>query len=469
MNNKRMKKFLPMLFSIILIFTNVSFASDNHNMNTKYHQEYHAKTFENLDIQGKNITDKLEDNTKLIFDSFKIELSEVDLSGYVELNKIKNKPFNIKGVLKKSKENNNVIVAEVKDTFNNYEVIHLGIDKNAKDNIIIDRRKFNKNNSSNKVVFKLYLLEKGTRNFITLEIINPKFLKSDELFTKFNELDTIDHIDEYWYAKIIQPISEEGFEVRSGLRPISGDIADNYKIKENIEPVEMNSIYTTSSTGQMVAHQSDYCYRFTYEVGGGLIYEDFVVRRLVYGPDIMPTQGFYYSMIKVLDEETWSATVPGVNSTDTNTRLGYISPTRIDGGTAEYLSISRISWDQNMYDDWSVNMKVGWFLGTSLGVFGVSGTIQYDNTDYISNGNSKLIDPLGDKKGKAAGTEWQAGHYLADVGNTFETTFDLGKWDGQSGDKTQLETKFTYDIFNGLDYTWGGQKTHIITFPIELE
>ncbi|AZK45160.1 hypothetical protein [Paenibacillus lentus] len=206
-------------------------------------------TIFDLDEYGKQLEDvSAGSQTEIYIDDYFFSDSSVKLHGTVFTAKDE-KTFNLEGTLKKADYTNTLIVGNLVDTSGNYDVIFFGIDSAPNSNITLNYGQY----SDNDTLLKLYLLEKGTRNFTVVEsTIDNSTLNLSEQFNNVSELNQGEYTDIFWFSKILNPIKS------SESSPIA-------------------KFAVTSGV-------SDKTYSLSYAIGVGTVNEEMVVRTYVEGP-----------------------------------------------------------------------------------------------------------------------------------------------------------------------------------------
>lgn len=108
-------------------------------------------------------------------------------------------PFNIEGELNKIDTTNDIIVGNLEDKNNVFEVIHFSMN-NSSEKFLSASGFF-----YNEPTINLYLQKKGTRDFIFIEMSLPNEINVENVFGIVNEFDLFGAIDLAWYQKVIKP------------------------------------------------------------------------------------------------------------------------------------------------------------------------------------------------------------------------------------------------------------------------
>ncbi|MFE4573039.1 hypothetical protein [Paenibacillus chitinolyticus] len=369
--------------------------------------ELEASTVYNLDSKGAKLS-QLDANSKAVFKNVEITTSKLLLSG----NLVNGKLFDLQGTIKKSENSNaDLLVGDLKDSLNNFEVIYFGIDRASNSSLTLNKNKF----KGGEDVLKLYLLEKGTRNLTIIETTGLNNLFSaDLLFSQQDSLDIIDHANQFWYAKILQGTDIPSFEPQG-----------------------------------VVSGKSDRPYNISYSVGGGNIYEEMVIRHYIEGPTSLDTSGgTFTTKMYVLSQRTWSYDYSGLDSNSSNFQVGYFTDTRVDSWTDPGDAIRQIQWDGSYQVAGGIKtqFKIGYSLKSKY-VPLTSYEINYQfETPYTAK-TLKVFDNSGSNVTRAAGTKYSSGMYLKNTGQTFDVTFTVGHYD--TNKQKELYVTWTYDVYNG--------------------
>lgn len=391
-----------------------------------------AETFDDLDQQGQKLSNREYAKSTVTFDTVQLQPESVQLQGQVDVDG-EVLPFDLSGVLKKAENQNQLIVGDLEDKLGHFEVIYFGLDRDAERNISLNKAQL-KEFKGKKTVFKLYLLKKGTRDFTSVEVVNPSFVDEKALFNTIDTLETTEHIDQFWYAKLLHPVNFEEFEVPQSVVEINGGI----------------------STEVIKSTYSDYNYRFTYNVSGGLVYEDFVVHHYLDGPDRITNEGNFNTKLKVKSERTWSAVYPSMESADTETELGYYNSTRLDTYTSPGDHVRSATWAGYIYQGAKIDVIPRWDYGIPNTTLGFTAT--YSHGKDVVDGYTKVFPASGSEIVRQARSELIKGKRLASTSHYFDTIFNVGYYSLPSSSK-RFSVKWTYDVSNGLDYTWGGDRS----------
>ncbi|WP_417204732.1 hypothetical protein [Acetoanaerobium sticklandii] len=203
-----MKRIYVLLLSLILLISlaTTSFASIADSENQLDLNSSDAIVYvENLSSENNIAENQFISASK--YNSVKVKIANVDihsslmnLSGEVSIKgNMKKIPFILEGELKKIDTSNDIIVGELVDKSDNFEVIHFSINNNS------DKFLSASGNKYNYETINIYLQFKGTRDFIFAELKLPNNLANTNLFERTESLKLFNAADLFWYAKIINP------------------------------------------------------------------------------------------------------------------------------------------------------------------------------------------------------------------------------------------------------------------------
>ncbi|WP_160035003.1 hypothetical protein [Paenibacillus sp. An7] len=190
------KKLLSIAFSLLMLMlaSNPLVLAEENQQNF---EEVVGRYYKNLDPSGSQLSNNDFSLSKLIINTAIIS-ENITLSGTVT-NTNGSIPFSLEGELTKA-EYPGKLIGELEDTTHRFNVIYFGFERNSKENISLI------NPDQNGEILKIYLLDKDNRDLYVYEITDlVNFgIHSEELFNLHN-LKTTEHINEFWYAKLIKP------------------------------------------------------------------------------------------------------------------------------------------------------------------------------------------------------------------------------------------------------------------------
>lgn len=307
-----MKK-LIVFITIMLIYSSVGFAEGSGLVTSQSkgsNDFYTVKTIQNVDAKGEKLNDLTRSvNSKLYMDEMKIDENHISFKGNLSFAN-DTTPFNLEGSLFQSRHSNKIVIGELRDTTDNFTVLHFSIDsrENKELGVLFNRGK--KDIKSNLV--KLYLLNNGNRDLTYLELEQPAFLDKSIYDARFDvsHLEVAPFSEENWYAKFLEPISHEVVEEDASLE-------DNFSIMNTTQAIIRNRTYTLH-----------------YKVLGEDVYEYIRVQHYVSYEDRPPTENPWYIKMQVLRK--WSqSTLSDYNGEDSNMRIGKYNDTIIRAKTSD--------------------------------------------------------------------------------------------------------------------------------------
>ncbi|WIF94209.1 hypothetical protein [Caminicella sporogenes] len=447
-----MKKIFSIVVCLLLISTSIIpiYAIDNLNINYS------------ITAVVNNLSDKINDSSIIYNKKHQIKINNIKISndnltihGYVPNNDSKDY-FELSGKILCSKNTNTLYIGKLIDKNKKFEVVNFSIDlEPSKPKIgITDKNKKFKNND---VLVKLYLKNIDNEKFYLHEETNNKLRK---IITNNNSIKKAKDNIEAWYVKYITPkvteinITKENFDSLNIPGFKSYEELNNFNVL-NKDEQNMSMIMSTS---KITNKKIDTVYQFQYDVIGGTVTEKMIVRHLVDYPTNITNDGWFNTKLFIVSEstiESWSNNV----IYDTNMRIGAYRKTNVDSYTDPGDYFRTISWSGKYYKGASVKFYIGWSLilpGTPLYF-----TSNYESSSTKTIGSSMNFDNSGNKKVRQAGTEFKKGIQLRDIGHYFDVNYLVGHYDSPGNKK--MHVRWTYDVSNTMDYTYGGTKTKEIT------
>ncbi|KYH25967.1 hypothetical protein CLTEP_27990 [Clostridium tepidiprofundi DSM 19306] len=116
-----------------------------------------------------------KENIKLKIDNIGLESNILKLDGVVQVNN-KKILFDLSGELKKIDTSKDIVVANLIDKYNNFDVIHFSINNSSSNFISASGNKYDI------ATLNLYLKEKISNNYIFLETFLPKQINEKKIF-----------------------------------------------------------------------------------------------------------------------------------------------------------------------------------------------------------------------------------------------------------------------------------------------
>lgn len=381
--------------------------SSNDSINIPSHTVY------NLDEKGEKLGD-LSNFISSNIDIYSIEndvKNSVSLSGNVQTTNGE-KDFQITGELKKAGYTDSLIVGDLTDSTNNFEVVYFGIDKKPNSNLALLQDTFA--NDAN--VVKLYLFEKDTKTFTFLETdqLDNK-LNTVEIFNNSDSFNEAEHEDMFWYTKILEPVQE--------------------KVQDGI------------TTFALASGKSDRTYTAVYNAGIAKITEKMTVRGYVEGPTVLSgSSGQFTTKLYPLSVSTTS-NVGSVNSSTSGWKIGVYQGTTLEVYTAPGDVIRSAMWDSSYSDLAKLKLNVAW--GLAVPNTGLSFGVGYTNSQDIGAKTLKVYDNSGSNKVRRTKITIPKSSTLTQPSHSLDSVITVGHY-STPGQKT-LNLKFTYYISNHQD------------------
>lgn len=412
---------LCLILGLALPSVTVFASSEQHNIEAKQIQGY---TILALDETGKKLEDKAYyEKTTISISDFNIIGDSISLKG-----KVSNKTFNISGNLKRADYTDTLIVGNnIQDMDENFDVIFFGIDKAPKENITINSDIF----KEDQTILKLYLLEKGTRNFTILESSEAvSFIDAIQTFDAINSLNIGAYTDIFWYSKVLKPVNTQ-----------------------ESSPITIQAL---------TSGHSDKTYSLSYTTGVGIINEEITVRTYVEGPTSITSDGVFSTKIYPLSTRTYSTQVPGVNSNTSNFKIGVSENTVLEAYTDPGDVFRYQQWDGSWYSPGNFTIGLSWSL--SIPNTGLSFSPTYTNSTQYTAKTLKNFDNSGTTKVRQTKAELSKNNRLETTSHTFDVNFSIGHY--SSPGQKKLNLKWTYYVWNAQNiYSPAvGQKTSNMYF-----
>ena len=202
-----MKKALRILIVLILVISCIMsssvFATDSIQQ-AESNQENNVVYVENLSSENSTaerqfVKESKNAKSKIIINDTYVNNAIISLEGEATINDSNKIPFNLEGELKRIDTSNDIIVGNLYDKNENFEVVHFSINDSSSKFLSSSGKKYSY------TTLNLYLQLKGTRNFIFAEVKLPNELKKEDLFKNISELGLFDAKDLFWYTKILVP------------------------------------------------------------------------------------------------------------------------------------------------------------------------------------------------------------------------------------------------------------------------
>lgn len=408
-----MKKIISILLilNLVLGLLTIAYAQPENSKKT-FVKSY---TYMNIDTKGAKLSKKnaIESKTKIKFDF--LDKNKIILQGKIKYADNTEDKFNIEGEIKKSEDNKNIIFGNLVDKSNTFEIIDFRLDNDFKKSFLYSVDDYKNIEKSNiKKAIRLYLLNKKTRNFTMIEIINPKYTKSQKEFINRLETGKMDLKTKFWYSKLVKPTT--------GIK------------EKKINEVKVLGTYPGYSSR---------LHYYTYQFLGAYISEFIEVGYYYDYPTTTVGYGDVITTLRVEDKYTSCASYPEFSDPDDSPLvigLGRDSVIQLQTDEGEYVRDLTLA-KQAKESGSGLQIKIGWALSdprTGISVsLGWDGEKEYDEIDFddLNRGDDVV------KKAKAV---FDAGYYLDDVGNKFRATFKIGTH-SEHGTTGTKNLRITYD------------------------
>lgn len=440
-NNYRSKILTMLLVLSLLILPVTSFAQSELIVGNPSFDNMGSITSMKL-VESNNSFMKSNHSDYFDFSDVKLSNDRLNLKGYVN-----NKEFNLTGTLYASENSSDLIVGNLLDTTNNYEVLYFGLSTNPSETLIV--------NSETKDILKkngyagfLYLRDIQSNDMKFIEFNPTKIISKNNFKSMLSNLRVCNHEDQFWYAKILEPI-----EVKAVDLPLVENIALSEPRTEGL--IEYRGLITP-----MAATYQDTVYTYSYNVSGAYVDESIKVRHYIDGPSTLYSQGTFVAKLMIVEEKTVSSNVPSMNSSNSNMKIGAYGDSRVDVATSPGDYLQQVIWGGTYYKPGSIDVQVGWSYSLPGANIGVS--TNYTNSSIYTSHTYKSFDNVNGTYVRNDGIKWtKQKHQLIDVNHNFDHSFTVNKLN-TSGNKT-FTANFSYDVSNGLNYTWGGMQSKTVT------
>lgn len=379
--------------------------------------KYTSKTFFDLDDKGKKLDAYNFVESSIGLESIKINNNHAVLKGSVAYTETENLPFELEGEIFQGKNSNQLIVGKLEDKLDNFDVILFSIDRSPKGGIILDKeiKEKVKDSSENLPLLKLYLLKKNSRDFTVIEMDDLEFLNVNKIFDKVDELDKAEHIDEFWYGKILVPETEV----------------------ENANGRVKRALQNDTKKDTLIS---------TYYISGGMIQEKMTLRYTLEGPKSFDSSGQFTHKVYVEDEFTKSSDFPSMNSNDTSTEVGVYGDTIVEGITDIGDVIRYVKWDGEYIKPGFFSkpaISIGWSLATLGASVGASTSWNYE--EKFNRHSLKNFDNTGKNKVRKGAVVWEKNKaVLKDKGHSFDHIFGVGHYENRGTKEFKVKTTLTW-------------------------
>lgn len=168
-----------------------------------------------------------------------------------------------------------------------------------------------------------------------------------------------------------------------------------------------------------------------------------------------------YVKMEVDDKYTQCDDWPEWNAEDSSLSIGKFKDSIIRSRADDYEAFDQQGWAANYTKDGSIKYDINWrTFDTSYGPvsfeFGYNGDYQSTTGHTLNhtNGNNEYV--------RTVQNNYES-MILDKVGQYYDATFNIGKYGGSSGTSKMIYLEFIYDISSLQNYTFGGNRTVVIS------
>ncbi len=433
-----MKKILMLLLAFTFLFTTSSVFAIDKEINV-----IKADTFMELDDEGKMLEGDKSSNKKNLSDSYLsldyVNFSTIDgkIVGSVQYSNQESVGFELSGDLKnRGKQNDMVVIADLTDSLENFEVIHASISNDPSKMNLFDKKRYKKNKKSVNSIMTLILLQKGTRRLTIVEWYNPT-INVNEILSNQASLTKAEKEDILWHRKILKTMTKI------------------YEEEERTDTIDIMGYHPVVS--------SEKTFYNWYEYWGEEYRQQLTIR---HGLETTTSLSYSESMgawIKVIDDQTVCETDPAYSFPDSYLSVGRGSPTLFefliqgDNNNAGGDGFKFAEWDA--IGETSPGIQFGADIDLSYSVtvpytpisFSITATGSQDldlNDTYSSFTNDIANDDLT----RSMDVEFNKEYMLSNIDNKFTIDFDVHKYDQTIHNDGKIDFKFSYFVWDQYAY-----------------
>lgn len=438
--NKKLSALLAVVLALqataIPVFAN-SIENLEHIAVKKNYNEITAKTMI-VSYSHKSLVEIYEQNSAYL-QSIKLKGESIEVVGSIN-SPVEERTFFLTGSLYNSVNSKNLIIGNLIDKHNNYDVLYFGMALNPEEVLIMDATKKGKSISTGYLT-SIYLQDKASKEIYFIELDSSQFIKKVLLLDLANRLKKCDYKDHFWYAKVLVPSETNTLTLNEVTEVI---------------PINAKAVSNNQTIAVMAATYRDITYQYIYNITGARIVESITVRHYIDGPSSISGQGSFVAKLLMVSEKTTCATVPSMNTSDSNMEIGVYQDTKIDAVTSPGDYLQQVVWGGRFTQSGSLDIACGW--GYTLPLVNLGVAASYSKSSIYSSNTYKSFDNgISGKYVRQAGIKWtKAKERLTSAGQNFDTSFTVNKLSTPGSKK--FTAKFTYDVSNGLDYMYGGTK-----------
>lgn len=379
---------------------------------------------EELQYDKSNLLDKISESN-IIINNIDYSFPKIIIEGEVDYKNGEGiTPFKLSGDFKnRGTDGDNFVILDLIDDYDNFEVVHSSIVDPIKKINLFDKNKLKEKNT--KYLFRLYMLDKKTRNFTSVEVINPTLFDNKELFNKMDLLDKADKEDILWHSKLLK---------------ISGKTV-----------LEEPNLRLLSDMGQKEA-PIDYYYYYTYwdidykEEIHGIVQLEF--------PESIGAEAEGKARITVNSKKTTYLDGSGEFYNDSFLSIGRGGDTKIKvglGGTNyEGFSTSSANGLSEELPFVSLSTDVSYSI-LSLGPVDLSANLSFGGTkDYNESYTDYFNSVSKNEYTRLIEHKFKKGLYLDDPNQYFVVNFKVNDYQGNTS-SNEISAKFDFYIYTNFD------------------
>ncbi|MCB2289442.1 hypothetical protein LGK97_06635 [Clostridium sp. CS001] len=416
-----------------------------HAQSNKSNLSFNGDTIMHLDAMGSmlqydksQLKDKVVES-KMIIKDVSYEFPNTTIEGEIDYLKSKEStPFKLEGNFEnRGIDEDKIIIGDLVDEYNNFEVINCSISKPLKTSNLFDKEKLKTKNSIDSIL-TIYLLEKSTRNYTSIEIINPSFFNSNELFNKIDSLEKADTEDILWHSKLLK-------------------VPGNIDSIEN-QPSKINTLMASyaQQKEEIITYTNDYTY-------SGKQYREKldVSFQLTFDTPLQST-GWGSSRIQVLSKKTEYLDGSGSFYNDCSLSIGRTKDTTLKvalgGNNYEGFVSSKI--DGSAYEPWFVDVSCDVSYGISVPNTPLNFTLTLTpggNIDIDENFTSYYNSVSTNKFTKLSSNVFAQKFELRDIDHHFVTNFAVTDFDSAVHTGNQIGSQYIFNVYcnsNGISRSY---------------
>lgn len=345
--------------------------------------------------------------------SFLLDTSKLFVSGSID-----GTPFSATGTLITTNENKNVLLYESSDSYENYDVAFMSVERELDESAIFFQD-FYLNHPQSINVIKLYMQPNGMESLILIEIfIEKDFVSSlqNKQLIEYNSKQA--NQMQSWFTQYYAPIETPTSAPNSVISPLKKDYSETYPLFDS----EVTFVFVL-----------ELYYRTPNIVSGG------------------EGSGSYY--ISVKESRTDSPSPSLESSTQSQIHVQDINITVQSSPYLAFISLLPVRKSINDYN-WDIGVDFSVSLSFGVGALSISASPSFTNKEKASDGDLILFDDYNDTVNGVRIVECgqlPKNKYLVDEGDQYGMHLeymdakDTGAYNGT------IKVKFEYYINNGYE------------------